>query len=208
MDFIEKRENIIEKAIMFATLAHAGDIRKSEPDKPKIIHPLAVAQILIEYGADNNVIAAGVLHDVWEDTKYTLEDIKKVFGEDIAHLVYVASEPDKSKSWEERKKHTINETKKLELREKLVPLADKINNIESLERLFKQKGCVDFSAFKRGKEKQEWYYRSIYESLIHNEDKENPLFARLERGINNVFGRTMQEYQAAIEKQREDIEKE
>ena len=182
MDFIEKRDNIIEKAIMFATLAHEGDIRKSEPDKPKIIHPLAVAQILIEYGADNNVIAAGILHDVWEGTKYTLEDIKKVFGEDIAHLVYVAS--------------------KLELREKLVPLADKINNIESLERLFKQKGCVDFSAFKREKEKQEWYYRSIYESLIYNEDKENPLFARLERSINNVFGRTMEEYKEAMENQR------
>lgn len=187
-------ENVIEKAIMFATLAHAGDIRKSEPDKPKIIHPLAVAQILIEYGADNNVIAAGVLHDVWEDTQYSLEDIKRIFGEDIAHLVYVASEPDKGKSWEERKQHTINTTKQLSLREKLVPSADKINNIESLERLFKQKGKKDFSAFKRGKEQQEWYYRNIYESLINNEDKQNPLFVRLENSINNVFGRTMEKY--------------
>lgn len=187
-------ENIIEKAIMFATLAHAGQIRKGESDKPEIIHPLAVAQILIECGADNNVIVAGILHDVWEDTKYSLEDIRKKFGDDVAHLVEVASEPDKSKTWEERKQHTIDTTKKLTLREKLVPIADKINNIESLDRRFKQKGYIDFSAFKRGKDKQEWYYRSIYESLIYNEDKENPLFERLEQGINSVFGRTMEEY--------------
>lgn len=187
-------QNVIEKAIMFATLAHAGDIRKSEIDKPKIIHPLGVAQILIEYNADNNVIAAGVLHDVWEDTRYSLEDIKRIFGEDIAHLVFVASEPDKKKSWEERKQHTIVETKKLILREKLVPTADKINNIESIYRVFKQKGYKDFSAFNRGEEKQEWYYRNIYKSLITNEDKQNPLFVRLEKGINNVFGRTMEDY--------------
>lgn len=199
MDLVEKRDNIIEKAMMFAILAHSGRVRKSEPDKPEIVHPMAVAQILIEYGADNNVIAAGALHDVVEDTKYELEDIKKVFGEDIADLVNVASEPDKSKSWEERKLHTINNTRNLKLRKKLVITADKINNIESLERLFKQKGKKDFSAFKRGEEKQEWYYRNIYESLINNEDKLNPLFVRLEKGINNVFGRTMKEYKDSLD---------
>ena len=196
-------QNIIEKALMYATIAHSGQVRKSEKDKPMIVHPMAVAQILIEYGADNNVIAAGLLHDVWEDTPKTLEDIEKNFGEDIAHLVYCASEPDKSKSWEERKIHTIEQTKKLTLREKLVPLADKINNIESIERLFNKKGFKDFSAFKRGQEKQEWYYRNMYESLSTNEDKENPLFKRFETSINNVFGRTMEEYKEAIDKKLE-----
>lgn len=200
MDLVEKKENVIEKALMFATLAHSGQVRKSETDKPQIVHPMAVAQLLIEYGADNNLIAAGALHDVVEDTKYELEDIKRVFGEDIADLVNSASEPDKSKSWEERKLHTINNTRNLNIRKKLLITADKINNIESLERLFKQKGQKDFSAFKRGEEKQEWYYRNIYESLVENEDKLNPLFIRLEQGINNVFGRTMQEYKDSLEK--------
>lgn len=200
MDIVEKKENVIEKAIMFANLAHSGQVRKSETDKPQIIHPLAVAQILIENGADNNLIAAGALHDVVEDTKYTLDDIKRVFGEDIADLVNSASEPDKTKSWEERKLHTINITKNLNIRKKKLIAADKINNIESLKRLFEQKGKKDFSAFKRGEEKQEWYYRNIYESLICDEDKENPLFIRLEQGINNVFGRTMQEYKESLEK--------
>jgi (p)ppGpp synthase/HD superfamily hydrolase len=187
-------ENVIEKALMFATIAHSGQVRKGEPDKPQIMHPMAVAQILNEYGADNNVIAAALLHDVVEDTKYKQEDITKSFGEDISHLVEVATDSDKNQTWEERKKHKIEISKKLELREKLVIIADKINNIEDMNRIFKEKGVKDFSAFRRGEEQQEWYYRNMYFSLINGENIENPLFTRLENGINNTFGRTMEEY--------------
>ena len=187
-------ENIIEKALMYAVLAHSGQVRKGKPTEPAIVHPLAVAEILRQYGADDNVIAAAYLHDVPEDTNKTLEDIKNNFGEDIEHLVDVASELDKTKTWEQRKSEKIEKMRTKSLREKLIIIADKISNIEDLGRIFKEKGCVDFSAFKRGKDKQEWYYRSIYESLIYNEDKENPLFIRLENGINSVFGRTMEEY--------------
>lgn len=194
MDYIQKRENIIEKALMFATLAHAGQVRKGEPNIPAIVHPIQVAEILIEYGADDNVIAAAYLHDVVEDTKDTIEDIRIIFGEDIAHLVEIATEKDKSKSWEERKQEKIEIIKEKQLREKLIPIADKISNIENMDRIFKKKGFKDFSAFNRGEEKQEWYYRSMYESLTFNEDKQNPLFIRLEQGINNAFGRTMQDY--------------
>ena len=80
------------------------------------------------------------------------------------------------------------------LRDKLVVIADKIANIEDLERVFKEKGYKDFSAFNRGEEKQEWYYRNMYKSLVTNEDKQDPLFIRLQNGINSVFGRTMEDY--------------
>lgn len=76
--------NVIEKAFTFATKVHDGQIRKTEPDKPMIIHPISVANILKEYGFDDNVVAAGYLHDVVEDTKYTIEDIRDNFGDDIA----------------------------------------------------------------------------------------------------------------------------
>ena len=187
-------QNILEKALMFAAIAHSGQTRKGEPDKPYIVHPIAVAQILMEYGADNNVIAAGYLHDVAEDTKYSLDDIRTKFDDDIAHLVECATEIDKSKSWEERKRHTIDTAKDLSSREKLILIADKINNAENLKRIFDKKGFKDFSNFKRGEEQQEWYYRNIYESLCINEDKDNPLLRRLETAINDIFGRTMEEY--------------
>lgn len=179
--------NIKEKAKLFAIRAHMGQVRKSEPDKPMIMHPIGVGQLLESFGYDDNVVAAGYLHDVVEDTKYTTENIEKEFGSDIASLVMGASEPDKSLSWEERKKHTIEETKKLPLRNKLVICADKINNLEDLFLKFEKSGERDFSAFKRGEEQQKWYYTSIYESLITGEDKELPIFLRLKDILDKVF---------------------
>ena len=73
-------ENIIEKALMFAIIAHSSQVRKANPEEPAIVHPIAVAEILRCYGADKNVISAAYLHDVAEDTKYTLQDIKRKFG--------------------------------------------------------------------------------------------------------------------------------
>ena len=93
--------NLKERAKLFAINAHMEQVRNSEPDKPMIIHPISVGMLLEEYGYDDTVVAAGYLHDVVEDTNYTIEDIKKEFGEEVASLVMGASEPDKSLSWEE-----------------------------------------------------------------------------------------------------------
>lgn len=179
--------NIKQKAKRFAIKAHQGQIRKSDPEKPMIIHPINVGNILKEYDFDDNVIAAGFLHDVVEDTKHTEKDIEKKFGEDIATLVIGASEPDKTLSWEERKKHTIEETKKLDLRHKAIICADKISNLEDLRIISEIKGKYDFSAFKRGFDSQKWYYTEVYNSLITNEDKELPMFIRLKELIDHIF---------------------
>ena len=179
--------NIKEKAKEYAINAHKGQVRKSEIDKPMIVHPLEVGMILEELGFDDNVVSAGYLHDVVEDTSYTIEDIERTFGSDIAHLVYTASEPDKSKSWEERKKHTISSSKELPLRNKAVICADKISNLESLMIKFGKTERRDFSSFNRGEKDQEWYYRSIYESLIYGEEENNPMFKRLKNAIDVVF---------------------
>lgn len=179
--------NVKEKAKLFAINAHMGQVRKSDPDKPMIIHPISVGQLLESLGYDDNVVSTGYLHDVVEDTKYTITDIEKEFGYDIASLVIDASEPDKKLSWEERKKHTIEKTKNLPLRNKLVICADKINNLEDLFLKFEKSGIRDFSAFKKGENEQKWYYTSIYESLITNEDKNLPIFIKLKDILDKVF---------------------
>lgn len=179
--------DIKEKAREFAINAHKGQVRKSDKEKPMVIHPINVANILKEYNFDDNVISAGYLHDVIEDTKYTKEDLLKEFNEDIVSLVLGASEPDKSLSWEERKLHTINSIKKLDLRHKAIICADKISNLEDLRIIFETKGEKDFSAFKRGYEKQKWYYTEVYKSLISNEDKGYSMFTRLKLLIDDVF---------------------
>lgn len=179
--------NIKEKAKTFAIIAHKGQIRKSDIEKPMIIHPIDVANILEEYHFDDNVISAGYLHDVLEDTQYTKEDILKEFNEDILSLVLGDTEPDKSLSWEERKEHTINNIKELDIRHKSIVCADKISNLEDMRIIFETKGEKDFSAFKRGYEKQKWYYTEVYNSLIENEDKNNEMFKRLKVLIDDVF---------------------
>ena len=179
--------NIELKAKDFAIKAHNGQVRKSNPEKPMIVHPINVGQILKQYEFDENVVAAGYLHDVVEDTSYELIDIKNNFGEDIASLVCGASEPDKNLSWEERKKHTIEETKKIDFRHKAVICADKISNLEDLMILSEIKGEYDFSAFKRGFESQKWYYTEVYNSLIFNENENHPMFVRLKELIEHIF---------------------
>ena len=179
--------NIEEYAKKFAINAHKGQVRKGEPDKPMIIHPIGVGLLLKEYGYDSNLIAAAYLHDVVEDTKYTIEDIKKIFGDDIAILVDSATEPNKKDSWEKRKQFTIYRTKYLPLRNKLLLCADKINNLEDIMLKFQKEGKRDFSAFNRGEKKQQWYYENIYKSLIYNEDKNLEIFKRLKKVIDIVF---------------------
>ena len=75
--------NVKEKAKMFAVEAHRGQVRKSEPEKPMIMHPIGVGIVLDEHGYDENVVAAGFLHDVVEDTHFTLDDIEE--GARFAH---------------------------------------------------------------------------------------------------------------------------
>ena len=179
--------DIKEKAKLFAINVHYGQVRKSEVDKPMIIHPINVATILNEYSFDDNVIAAGYLHDAIEDTKYNDEDLLKEFGEDILSLVMGDSEPDKKLSWEERKQYTIDKVKTLDIRHKAVVCADKISNLEDLQILFEKMGRYDFSNFNRGYEKQKWYFTSLYENLISNEDENFEMFKRLKKLIDEIF---------------------
>ncbi len=178
--------NLVEKAKVFAINAHYGQVRKSDVEKPMIVHPINVANILKENGFDDEVIAAGYLHDVIEDTKYTDLDIEKNFGNNVLSLVKCASEPDKSLPWEERKQHTINFTRNLDLRHKAVICADKISNLEDLILLSEINGEC-FSKLKRGFEDNKWYFEGVYNSLINDQDKNHPLFVRLKQLIDHMF---------------------
>ena len=177
--------NIKEKAKEFAIKAHKGQVRKSEINKPMIIHPINVGLMLESYGFDDNIVAAGYLHDVVEDTKYELEDIKENFNDDIESLVKGASEPDKSLSWEERKTHTINEIANLDFRHKVLAAADKINNLEDINRLMTLNKDFDFSLFNRGYDKQKWYYTNLANKLAKGD--EHPIFDRLKETVETTF---------------------
>ncbi|MDB2315472.1 HD domain-containing protein [bacterium] len=78
--------NLVEKAKLFATKAHEGQVRKYTGE-PYIIHPIEVSEIVERYNGSKEMIAAALLHDVVEDTDVTIEEIRNEFGNSVAMLV-------------------------------------------------------------------------------------------------------------------------
>jgi (p)ppGpp synthase/HD superfamily hydrolase len=156
--------DVIEKALKTAAKAHEKQYRKGT-DIPYITHPVAVGMILMKAGYSEELVAAGILHDTVEDTDLSLQDIEQLFGRNMAQIVEGCSEPDKSLSWEDRKKHTIEYLASAPEEIRVVACADKLHNIRSIASDIEQFGDQVWGRFKRGKEQQEWYYTHIIESL-------------------------------------------
>ena len=151
---------LIFHAIQFAAAAHAGQYRKGTRI-PYLIHPLRVAAILLESGCAEDLAVAAVLHDTVEDCFVSLDQIRRLFGPRIAELVAGASEPDKSQPWEIRKQHTIDFLRTAPADQLLVCLADKLDNIRSIREDLALHGELAWLRFRRGRDKQRWYYESL-----------------------------------------------
>ena len=91
-----------QQALEFAAARHAGQRREAD-QAPFILHPLEVAQLLRGRGYPDHVVAAGVLHDVIEDTAVSYADIERRFGHRVATLVQSVSEPPGAGSYAQRK---------------------------------------------------------------------------------------------------------
>lgn len=156
---------MLEKAIAFATKAHAGQYRKGTKI-PYIVHPMEVAAIVAGMTDDIEVICAAVLHDVMEDCDVSYRCLEQEFGNKIAVLVAMESE-DKSKSWQERKQNTIDFlSHKATIEMKMIALSDKLANIRSLRRDFEKVGDDLWQRFnEKDKRKQGWYYFNLLSSF-------------------------------------------
>ena len=174
----------IEYAIFYATKAHQGQRRKQK-DVDMIFHPFIVGMNLQRNGCDENIVAAGILHDVVEDTDHTFEDIEKEFGKEVRNYVYDASEPDKSLPWKKRKEHTIEHIKTAPLGSKLIVACDKISNLEDALDNIEKYG--EDKVLARNPEEQKWYYTSVYKSCIENADKNHPIFVRYKNILNEIW---------------------
>jgi (p)ppGpp synthase/HD superfamily hydrolase len=150
----------IFEAIEFAARAHSGQYRKGTK-LPFILHPLAVAKVLIQYECAEEIVVAGILHDTLEDTTVTVEDLRRSFGNQVASLVEACSEPDKSKSWEIRKLHAIESLKIAPPSVLLIECADKLDNIRTIQEEYVRFGEIVWKRFNRSKEHQRWYYRAL-----------------------------------------------
>ena len=158
----------IHDAIIFATFAHRDQMRKGT-NIPYSVHPMEVMQILTENGCSEDVIVAGILHDTLEDTPTTPEQISEKFGEQVLSLVQSQSE-DKSKSWRERKQHTIDMMKDADKDVQLLCCADKLSNVKSIYADKLIVGEAVFDRFNASKEDTRWYYESLANAFTKIDD--------------------------------------
>ena len=165
-------------AIELAARAHYNQVRKGT-EIPYIVHPLAVAGILIRSRCSEQLVIAGLLHDSVEDTPVTIEEIRSQFGREVADLVMALSEPDKKASWEDRKAHTIEYLEKKATSDVLlVALADKLDNIRAIREGLESDGEKFWQRFNRPREKQKWYYEQL-EAVFTRSVSREPALALL-----------------------------
>ena len=129
--------SMIEKAYKLAVKAHGDQRRKS--GEPYIIHPLWVAIILADLEMDKETIAAGILHDVVEDTKFTEEDIRREFGDEVALLVDGVTKLGRLSYSSDKLEVQAENLRKMflamakDIRVIIIKLADRLHNMRTLQ---------------------------------------------------------------------------
>ncbi len=126
----------IISAYEFAAKAHEGQFRSS--GQPYIIHPLSVAEILLDLGMDTDTICAALLHDVVEDTEATSEQLQKRFGRDVAALVEGVTKLTKIPIFNKEQQQAENIRKIMlamsqDIRVIIIKLCDRLHNMRTLE---------------------------------------------------------------------------
>jgi len=165
---------MIEKAIEFATKAHEGQVRKGT-NRPYIVHPIEVGEIVASMTTDEEVISAAILHDTIEDcAKVTEEILGRIFTKRVADIVAQESE-DKSKTWLERKQATIQHIGKAPREVQMIGLADKLSNMRDIDRDYPLEGETFWNRFRmKDKAMIGWYYKGVRDALFNAFKGENP----------------------------------
>lgn len=126
----------IISAYEFAAKAHSNQVRSS--GEPYITHPVAVAYVLLELGMDTDTICAALLHDVVEDTDTTLEELRKLYGQDVAMLVDGVTKLGKIPLFTKEEQQAENVRKILlamsqDIRVIIIKLCDRLHNMRTLQ---------------------------------------------------------------------------
>jgi hypothetical protein len=129
---------LVASALDLAYEAHAGQVRKGD-DTPYVDHPIEVAHMLYEEGFDETVVAAGLLHDVVEDSEVTVAQLADRFGADVAALVDVLTD-DRSLPYNERKEQHRRKVRQAGMPAAAIYAADKLANLRAFRAAYRTEG--------------------------------------------------------------------
>ena len=192
---INEQQSLIDRAIEFATVKHAGSFRKGT-NIPYITHVTEAFAIVSTLTDDEEVRAAAVLHDTLEDTQTTKEELISNFGERVAALVGEESENKREdkpaeETWQIRKRETLQHLAGASHEVKIIALGDKLSNIRAIRRDYEQMGEELWKRFNQHDPSLHgWYYGEIAEILGRDEKlSQTVAYQEYARLVSEVFSK-------------------
>jgi (p)ppGpp synthase/HD superfamily hydrolase len=178
------------RGFRFAAEKHAGQTRKASTI-PYIAHLMGVASLVLEFGGDEDLAIAALLHDVVEDCggASMLKEVRRRFGRRVAKIVEgcTDSDTDPKPPWRERKESYMRHLKRADAETRLVSAADKLNNVRSILSDYREVGESIWSRFNGGREGTLWYYRALLEEFLRS--KPDRLIRELELAVRELEAR-------------------
>jgi (p)ppGpp synthase/HD superfamily hydrolase len=157
------------RAFRFAAEKHAGQARKASTI-PYIAHVMGVASLVLEFGGDEDMAIAALLHDVVEDCGGApmQAEVRRKFGKRVAKIVAGCTDSDTipKPPWRERKENYIQHLKSADAETRLVSAADKLNNVRSILSDYREVGEDVWARFNGGREGTLWYYRALVAEFL------------------------------------------
>jgi (p)ppGpp synthase/HD superfamily hydrolase len=183
-----------DHALLFSAQVHRNQDRKKS-GIPYLSHLLGVASLVLDYGGDEEMAIAALLHDAVEDHggRPMLKVIEQIFGPRVAKVVdgctdSYAEDPKKKEPWERRKFRYLRRIRDEDVETRLVSAADKLYNVRAVLRDMRYDGDSVFARFSVPKVKVIWYYRSLVKAyraagVTH---RLKPLFDDLDRAVTEL----------------------
>jgi (p)ppGpp synthase/HD superfamily hydrolase len=180
-----------QRAFLFAADKHSGQTRKASKT-PYIAHLMGVGSLVLEFGGDEDMAIAALLHDVVEDCGGVpmLNEVRRKFGSRVAKIVEGCTDSfiDPKPPWRERKENYMKHLKKADAETRLVSAADKLNNVRSILADYREVGESIWARFNGGREGTLWYYRGLLKEFLR---KPNRLIGELELAVRELEARAL-----------------
>jgi (p)ppGpp synthase/HD superfamily hydrolase len=185
------------RAFLFAAEKHAGQARKASTI-PYLAHLMGVASLVLEFGGDEDMAIAALLHDAVEDCggEPMLKEVRRRFGKRVAQIVDGCTDSYDSPKprWRERKEAYLAHLRTADAETRVVSAADKLNNIRSILSDYRQLGDCIWERFNGGRAGTLWYYRALLNEFLR--DKPGRLIREYElevRELEAITGLTREE---------------